>query len=107
MLRRGLSLLEQKHALKAPGRQDRVRFLMEWNDTATAYPHRSGINELFEAQVQRTPDSIALVFGGEQITYGELNRRSNQLAHFLRKLGVARETRVAVCLERSPLMIVA
>src|SRR5207248_902707 len=90
------------------------------------------LHELFEAQAARTPDAVALVFDGRrtkdegrktkdegsvfsvqrsafivQMTYRELNRRTNQLAHYLRGLGVGPEVRVAVCMERSPELVVA
>src|SRR6218665_3270663 len=62
---------------------------------------------LFEAQVRRTPDAVALRFGDETLTYGALNARANQLARHLRRLGVGPEVLVGVCLERSPELIVA
>jgi amino acid adenylation domain-containing protein len=85
---------------------ERERLLVEWNETDTSYPEHSSIQQLFEAQVERTPDSIALVFDDEQLTYAELNRRANQLAHHLRALGVEREVLVGLLLERSALMVV-
>jgi amino acid adenylation domain-containing protein len=65
------------------------------------------VHELFEAQVERTPDAIAVVFNGEQLTYRELNTRANQLAHRLLRLGVTPEALVGISLERSPEMVVA
>ncbi|NLS92893.1 MAG: amino acid adenylation domain-containing protein [Planctomycetaceae bacterium] len=85
---------------------ERHQLLVEWNDTATDYPRDKCIHQLFEEQVERTPDAVAVVFEGEQLTYRELNRRANQLAHHLRELGVERETLVAICVERSLEMIV-
>jgi amino acid adenylation domain-containing protein len=82
------------------------QLLFEWNDTATEYPRELCIHELFEAQVERTPDAFALVFDKSEVTYRELNRRSNQLAHYLRATGVNNETRVGICLERSIEMVV-
>ena len=74
-------------------------------------PHRaascSTVHELFEEQVKKTPDSIAVVFEDEQVSYRELNTRANQLAHYLSALGVAPERLVAICLERSVEMIVS
>ncbi|HEV2860062.1 MAG TPA: amino acid adenylation domain-containing protein [Pyrinomonadaceae bacterium] len=78
-----------------------------WNDTARDYAADSCVHELFEAQAERTPDSVALNFGGRELTYRELNERANQLAHHLRALGVGPEARVAVCVERSTEMVVA
>src|SRR5262249_32349031 len=60
----------------------------EWNETATEYPKDSCIHELFEAQVVRTPEAIAVKFGEKRLTYRELNTRANQLAHYLQRLGV-------------------
>ena len=61
----------------------------------------------FEEQAARTPDAVAVRFQKQELTYAELNRRANQLAHHLRSLGVGPETLVAVCLERSPELIMA
>jgi amino acid adenylation domain-containing protein len=75
--------------------------LMEWNGCKTDCPQDLCVHQLFEAQVERTPDAIAVVFGSDQMTYRELNRRANQLAHHLLALGVRPEVLVAICLERS------
>jgi amino acid adenylation domain-containing protein len=85
---------------------ERQKLLVEWTGTKTDHPRDLCIHRLFEAQVERTPDAIAVVFDDEQMTYGELNRRSNQLAHHLRALGVGPETLVAICLERSLEMVI-
>ncbi len=85
---------------------ERRRILYEWNATAAHYPRRAIWHELFEAQVARTPEALALVSGRESLTYVELNARANMLAHYLRELGVGAETRVALCAERSAEMIV-
>jgi amino acid adenylation domain-containing protein len=84
--------------LSAPERQ---QLLFEWNDTHTEYPQHQCIHELFESQVERTPDAVAVVFAQQQLTYQELNSRANQLAHYLRSLGVQKEVLVGLCLERS------
>ena len=81
--------------------------LREWNDTQTAYPEETCLHQLFEAQVQRSPDHIAFVFRDHECTYNDMNRRANQLAHYLKKLGVGPDVCVGICLERSPDMIVA
>ncbi|MEW6737530.1 MAG: amino acid adenylation domain-containing protein, partial [Acidobacteriota bacterium] len=65
------------------------------------------IHQLFEEQVQRTPDATAVVFESEQLTYQQLNARANQLAHYLRRQGVGPESLVGICLERSIEMVVA
>ena len=85
---------------------EKRRLLVEWNDTTRDCPKTESIHELFEAQAQRTPDAVAMVFEDQQLTYRELNIRANQLAHYLRKLGVGPEVPVAICMERSIDMIV-
>ena len=84
----------------------RHQVLAGFNDTAVSYPQDLLIHQLFEAQVFRTPDAIALSFEGQNLSYAELNARANRLAHHLRGLGVAPDIRVAVCLERSVEMMV-
>jgi len=83
------------------------QILDEWNATARDYPHDRCIHQLVEAQAERTPEAIAVVFGEERVTYAELNRRANQLGHYLKQLGVGPETRVGILLERSIEMPVA
>ena len=85
---------------------ERQRVLVQWNDTQTPYPEHRCVHELFEEQVVRDPDAIAVVYEDRQLSYGELNRRANQLAHYLRSLGVRPDQRVALCMERSPEMVV-
>jgi amino acid adenylation domain-containing protein len=85
---------------------ERRLLLSAWNDTRTEYPRDKCVHELFEAQVERSPDAIALVVEDAQLTYRELNRRANQLAGYLGKLGVGPGTPVSFCLERSPEMVV-
>lgn len=80
---------------------------VEWNLTDKVYPQPPCIHQIFEEQVERTPDAPALVFEDESLTYNELNGRANQLAHYLRSLGVGTETLVGVLMERSPELIVA
>ena len=81
--------------------------LIEWNATGTPYKAERCLHELFEEQVERTPLAVAVVYEQEQLSYQELNRRSNQLAHYLRELGVGPETPVGICLERSLDMVIA
>src|SRR5690606_12043109 len=103
------------------------QLLIEWNDTEWEWWPKDGViiplegeeefgttdpipltvHELFENQVKKTPDSIAVVFEDEQITYRELNVRANRLANYLVELGVGPEQRVAICLERSIEMMVS
>ena len=86
--------------------RERHQLLVEWNDTDKAYPDKKCIHQLFEEQVERTPNAVAVVFENESLTYGELNNRANQLAHYLRKLGVKADTLVGISLERSLEMII-
>jgi amino acid adenylation domain-containing protein len=84
---------------------DQKKF-QEWNNTKTPYPEDTSIHRLFEAQVERTPDSVALVFRDRSITYRELNDRANQLASHLRIAGVGPEVMVGICVERSLEMVI-
>ncbi len=85
---------------------ERHQLLVEWNQTQTAYPQDQGIHQLFEAQVDKTPEAIAVVFEDQQLTYQALNTRANQLAHYLQTLGVKPEVLVGICVERSLEMII-
>lgn len=85
---------------------ERHQLLVEWNDTQTDYPKDLGIHQLFEAQVERSPDAVAVVFEDQQLTYRELNCRANKIAHHLQTLGVCTEVLVGICVERSLEMIV-
>ena len=84
---------------------ERHQLLVEWNDTETPVTSQC-VHQLFEAQVERTPAAVAVVCDGEELSYTELNRRANQLAHYLRRRGVSPEVRVGICLERSLEMVV-
>ncbi len=86
--------------------KESYQILRKWNDTKVEYPQQQCIHELFEAQVEKTPDAIAVVFEDEQLTYRELNTRANQLAHYLQQLGVQPEVLVGICVERSLSMII-
>ncbi|KAG0196054.1 hypothetical protein BGX28_000180, partial [Mortierella sp. GBA30] len=85
---------------------ERTLLLQTWNDTSEEYPDHLCLHHLFEQQVERTPDAIAVVHDDHALTYAELNIRSNSLAHSLIVLGVQPETLVAICVERSLAMIV-
>jgi len=85
---------------------ERHQLLVEWNDTFAEYPQDKCIHQLFEEQVERTPDAVAVVFEEERLTYRELNAKANQLAHYLQSLGVGPEVLVGICVERSIEMIV-
>ncbi|AEA62641.1 amino acid adenylation domain protein [Burkholderia gladioli BSR3] len=86
---------------------ERRLLLQTWNATGADYPRHRCVHELVEAQAGQTPEAIALVAGDEQLSYGELNARANQLARYLVKLGVGPDIPVAVCAERSVAMVVA
>jgi amino acid adenylation domain-containing protein/non-ribosomal peptide synthase protein (TIGR01720 family) len=89
-----------------PGEAERKQVLVAFNATQRAYPQDRTIHALFEAQVERTPDAVAVVQGGQSLSYGELNARANQLAHYLHQQGVQPGARVALCVERSAEMVV-
>ena len=80
---------------------ERRQLLVDWNDTRRDYPRDECVHELFEEQAARTPDAAAVVFGDAQITFRELNANANQLAHYLRNLGVGPDVLVGLCVDRS------
>ncbi len=85
---------------------EREQLLVEWSGTDTDYPREACIYELFEAQVDRAPDAVAVVFRNQETTYRELNARADRLAHYLMGQGVGPESVVGICMERSAEMIV-
>ena len=85
---------------------ERQQLLVSWNDTAVEYPHDRCVQALFEDQVARTPDAVAVSFEDQQLSYRELNAQADQLAHHLQSLGVGPEVLVGLCLERAPEMII-
>ena len=85
---------------------EQQQLLVEWNDTQADYPFDKCIHQLFEEQVERTPDAVAVVFSNQQLTYQQLNTRANQLAHYLQSLGIKPDTLVGICVERSLEMVV-
>ncbi|WP_457774961.1 amino acid adenylation domain-containing protein [Rhizobium ruizarguesonis] len=86
--------------------EERSYLLEELNRTEADYPSDLCVHELFEAQVRRAPDAVALVFEEQSISYGALNADANRLAHHLIELGVRPDQPVAICVERSPAMVV-
>ena len=86
---------------------ERRQLLVDWNATETSYPRNLCLHQLFEQQAERTPHTVAVVYGDQQLTYRELNHRSNQLAHHLRDLGVKPDDLVGICMERSLEMVTA
>lgn len=85
---------------------EQQQLLFEWNNSQTDYPLDKCIHQLFEEQVERTPDNVAVVFEDQQLNYRELNARANQLAHYLQNLGVGPDVLVGICVERSLEMMV-
>jgi len=86
---------------------ERRQVIVDWNQTAADYPRDKCLQELFEAQVVLFPDRPALRFEADLLSYKQLNERANQLAHFLRSVGVGSDSLVGLCVERSAEMIVA
>ena len=85
---------------------ERHQLLIEWNDTHADYPRDKCIHEAFVESAKKSPEAIAVVYENRRLSYGDLNERSNQLAHYLRRIGVEPETLVGVLMERSPETIV-
>jgi aspartate racemase len=98
----------EQHISKIPilAASERHRILHEWNNTSRDYPKDQCIHHLFEHTARRAANRTAVECGGQPMTYGELNAKANQLAHYLLKCGVAQGTLVGICLERSLDMIV-
>ncbi|HEV2735895.1 MAG TPA: condensation domain-containing protein, partial [Longimicrobiaceae bacterium] len=94
-------------ALEVMPAAERRQVLETWNRTAAAYPAGACVHELFEAQVKRSPDAVAVEDEGRTLTYSELNARANRLARRLRERGVGTGARVAVFLPRSAELVVA
>ncbi|HEY9810224.1 MAG TPA: amino acid adenylation domain-containing protein, partial [Halomicronema sp.] len=105
----GMAVNPQQKVLELPllSPAEKQQLLVEWNNTEAEYPHNSLIQQLFEAQVERTPDAVAAICENQQLTYHELNFKANQIAHYLQSLGVEKATLVAICLERSLEMVAA
>ncbi|WP_144219864.1 non-ribosomal peptide synthetase [Flavobacterium anhuiense] len=82
------------------------QLLNVFNNTSVAYPKDKTIVDLFEEQAGKTPDAVAVVYEGEELSYRQLNERSNQLGHYLREQGVQADTLVGICLERSQEMLI-
>jgi amino acid adenylation domain-containing protein len=82
------------------------RQILGWNETAANYLHDRCIHELFEMQVEQTPDAIALSVEQMRLSYRELNERANQVAHYLQRRGVGPDAPVGICLERSLEMVI-
>ncbi|BAY50181.1 amino acid adenylation domain protein (plasmid) [Scytonema sp. HK-05] len=92
--------------LEMISQRERQKLLIDFNDTKTEFPENKCIHQLFESQVERTPNNIAVEFDHQHLTYRELNTKANQLAHQLQKLGVGPEVLVGICVERSLDMVI-
>jgi len=87
--------------------EERAQLLEEWNDTHLQYPQSLLLHQLLERQAEKSPNAVAVVSDEASLTYGELNRRANQLARYLQRLGVGPDQLVGVCMRRSLEMVVA
>jgi amino acid adenylation domain-containing protein len=87
-------------------KEEAEQLLVNWNQTQAEYPREKSVHELFEAQVERRPETVAVVFDDQHLSYDELNKRANQLGRYLMNRGVCQEKVVGLCLERSLEMIV-
>ena len=108
VLLEGIVANPDRHLLELPlaTEAERHQVLVEWNNTWAEYPRDLCIHQLFEAQVEQTPEALAIACAGEQVTYRELDQRANQLGHYLQGLGVGPETLVGIRVERSVDMVV-
>lgn len=86
--------------------QERQSAIVDWNDTRADYPQNKCLHQLFSEQASLTPDAVAVMFEGGQLSYAELDRRSNQLARYLHGRGVGSESIVGLCIDRSLEMVV-
>ena len=86
---------------------ERQSLIVDWNHTDADYPKHLTVPKLFETQAQRTPDAVAVVCGEQSLNYRELDLASNRLAHELHSRGIGRASRVGICLDRSPDLMVA
>src|ERR1700730_19287341 len=98
-------LVEDKGSLSLLTAQERKQILFDWNATTRDYAYEQCLQQLFEAQVGRTPRDPAVLFEHSCLTYQELNERANQLAHYLQRLGVGPDVLVGVYMERSLEMV--
>lgn len=85
---------------------EKQQLLIDWNQTEIPYPMDQCIHQLFEKQVAKNPEAIALIYEQESLSYQQLNQKANQLAHYLQSLGVKPDELVGICVERSPLFII-
>lgn len=86
---------------------ERQKLLTDWNHTESTYPRTTSLHQCVEQQVRRTPDAVALICGEDSLTYAELNRRANRLAHHLTQQGVGPDALIGLCINRTPEMVIA
>jgi len=86
--------------------QEKQQIVYEWNQTQARYPDHLTIHQWVEQQADKTPNAVAIVFNEIQLTYLELNEKANQLAHYLRTLAIQADNAIAICLDRSPQLII-
>lgn len=98
---------QQIDALPLTSEAERQQLMVSWNEDRIELCKKACLHQLFEAQAAKTPDAVAAEFRGEQMSYRQLNERANQLANYLQKQGVGRESLVGICVERSFEMLVA
>ncbi|WP_066383175.1 non-ribosomal peptide synthetase [Anabaena sp. CA = ATCC 33047] len=108
VLLEGIVANPQQHLSELPllTANEQNQLLLEWNNTKINYPQNQCIHQLLEAQVEKTPDAVAVVFENDKLTYRELNKKANQLANYLQKIGVVADTLVGICVERSLEMVI-
>lgn len=86
---------------------ERAQILHTWNETTVPFPHNVCLHHLISSQARLTPEAVALIAAGQQLTYRELNEKANQVAHYLQALGVDPEVRVGICMERTASLLIA
>jgi len=87
--------------------EEETALILQWNQTEADYSHDACLHQIFEQRASATPNAIAVRYGDVALSYGELNERANQLAHYIAQKGVAEETYVAIYLEPTPEMLIA
>ncbi len=97
---------QEIHSISFLSKSEVQKILYSWNNTKVDYPHDLCIHQLFETQVEKTPDACAVVFEDKILTYRELNNKSNQISHYLITQDIELEERIGLCVERSPEMII-
>ncbi|MFN8770205.1 MAG: AMP-binding protein [Neisseriaceae bacterium] len=102
------NIADNSNSFKSLDSEDYEKIIYNWNKTDKEYPENKTVHELFEEQVLKTPDNIAVVYEDRQLTYQELNQRANQLANYIRTINqINPDDLVALCLDRSEHMLIA